>query len=90
MLELFNLCNSFIRRTTLFLVIIFLTVNINIPITVRIIIKISIVPFNCWFNLVRKSLKNINLGILLVTLIKLIPLNILHLTIEFNSFVLSF
>ena len=79
---------SFIRRTILFLgLLLYPSININILILIRIFIKIAIFPFNYWFNLIRKSINYINLRIL-ITLIKFIPLNIIHLIIEINRFII--
>lgn len=79
---------SFIRRTIIFIGLLYHpSININILIIIRISIKIALFPLNYWFNLISKSINYTNLGIL-ITLIKFIPLNIIHLIVEINQFIL--
>nr|ALO64847.1 NADH dehydrogenase subunit 2 [Andrena flavipes]UPX88733.1 NADH dehydrogenase subunit 2 [Andrena flavipes] len=79
---------SFISSTIMFIGLLYHpTININILIMVSILIKIAMFPFNYWFNLMSKSISYMNLSILM-TLMKFIPLNIMHLTIEMNQFLL--
>nr|ALO64483.1 NADH dehydrogenase subunit 2 [Andrena fulva] len=79
---------SFISSTILFLgMLVYPSANLNMLIMVGILIKTAMFPFNYWFNLMSKSLNYLNLG-MLMTLMKFIPLNIMHLMIEMNQFLL--
>ena len=81
---------SFIRSTIIFIgILIYPSIRINIIILIRVFIKIALFPFNYWFNIIRKSINYINLGII-ITLIKFIPINIIHLTIDINQFIIPF
>nr|ALO64700.1 NADH dehydrogenase subunit 2 [Andrena angustior] len=81
---------SFISSTIMFLgLLLYPSINMNIMILISILIKIAMFPFNYWFNLMSKSMNYMNLGILM-TLMKFIPLNIMHLTIEMNQFLMPF
>nr|ALO64529.1 NADH dehydrogenase subunit 2 [Andrena semilaevis] len=79
---------SFISSTIMFLGFMYYpSMNMNILISISILIKIAMFPFNFWFNLMSKSVSYLNLG-MLMTLMKFIPLNIMHLTTELNQFIL--
>nr|ALO64585.1 NADH dehydrogenase subunit 2 [Andrena nitida] len=79
---------SFISSTIMFLGLMYHpSINMNILIMISVMIKIALFPFNYWFNLMSKSINYMNLS-LLMTLMKFIPLNILHLMIEMNQFLL--
>nr|ALO64767.1 NADH dehydrogenase subunit 2 [Andrena bicolor] len=79
---------SFISSTIMFLgLLMYPSINMNMMILISILIKIAMFPFNYWFNLMSKSMNYMNLGILM-TLMKFIPLNIMHLTIEMNQFLM--
>nr|ALO64908.1 NADH dehydrogenase subunit 2 [Andrena chrysosceles] len=81
---------SFISSTIMFMgLLIYPSTDMNIMILISILIKMAIFPFNYWFNLMSKSMNFMNLG-LLMTLMKFIPMNIMHLTIEMNQFLLPF
>nr|ALO64823.1 NADH dehydrogenase subunit 2 [Andrena minutula] len=79
---------SFISSTIMFLGFMFHpSINMNMLISASILIKIAMFPFNYWFNLMSKSINYMNLG-MLMTLMKFIPLNIMHLLTELNQFIL--
>nr|ALO64637.1 NADH dehydrogenase subunit 2 [Andrena haemorrhoa] len=76
---------SFISSTIMFIgLILYPSINMNMLILISIMIKIAMFPFNYWFNLMSKSINYMNLSTLM-TLMKFIPLNIMHLTIEMNQ-----
>nr|ALO64405.1 NADH dehydrogenase subunit 2 [Andrena labiata] len=79
---------SFISSTIMFMGLLFYpSMNLNLLILISILIKIAMFPFNYWLNMMSKSLNYMNLGILM-TLMKYIPLNILHLLNDMNQFIL--
>nr|ALO64754.1 NADH dehydrogenase subunit 2 [Andrena nigroaenea] len=79
---------SFISSTIMFMGLLYHpSINMNILIMISISIKIALFPLNYWFNLMSKSINYTNLGILM-TLMKFIPLNIMHLMVEMNQFML--
>nr|ALO64516.1 NADH dehydrogenase subunit 2 [Andrena cineraria] len=80
---------SFISSTIMFIGLLYHpSINMNILIMISVLIKIAMFPFNYWFNLMSKSTNYMNLSILM-TLMKFIPLNIMHLMIEMNQFMLT-
>nr|ALO64392.1 NADH dehydrogenase subunit 2 [Andrena subopaca] len=79
---------SFISSTIMFLGFMYYpSMNMNILISISILIKIAMFPFNYWFNLMSKSINYMNLSVMM-TLMKFIPLNIMHLLTELNQFTL--
>nr|ALO64568.1 NADH dehydrogenase subunit 2 [Andrena dorsata] len=79
---------SFISSTIMFIgLLMHPSINMNILIMVSIMIKIALFPFNYWFNVMSKAINYTNLGILM-TFMKFIPLNIMHLTVEINQFLM--
>nr|QCG69823.1 NADH dehydrogenase subunit 2 [Andrena hunanensis] len=76
---------SFVSSTMLMLgLTLHPNINLNMMIMVSIMIKIAMFPFNYWFNLMSKSINYMNLSILM-TLMKFIPMNIMHMTTEMNQ-----
>nr|ANM47945.1 NADH dehydrogenase subunit 2 [Andrena camellia] len=77
---------SFISSTMMMLgLMVNQTMNMNILIIMSIMIKIAMFPFNYWFNLMSKSINYMNMSIMM-TMMKFIPMNIMHMTIELNQF----
>nr|YP_009652897.1 NADH dehydrogenase subunit 2 [Andrena chekiangensis]QCG69810.1 NADH dehydrogenase subunit 2 [Andrena chekiangensis] len=79
---------SFISSTVMFIgLITYPSMNLSILIIIGVMIKVAMFPFNYWFNLISKSVNFMNLSILM-TLMKFVPMNMMHMMTEMNQFTL--